>query len=439
MRNGKTNGKQCTTKGSMLKCSTLSLGLVAFIMVLTSAASRSQVDSCVQCHKELADKPSQLIASDIHTQRGLSCADCHGGDPRLGTDGNMHAAMDPAKGFVGKPKPAEVGKFCAKCHADLNYMRRFNPQARTDQWSEYQTSVHGQLNRKGDTKVATCISCHSVHDIKAVNDPTSPVYATNVANTCAHCHADAQYMSQYKIPTDQFDLYQRSVHGQALMVQQDLAAPSCNDCHGNHGATPPGVSSVAHVCGQCHVRQAELFDASPHQAPFAQMGQAACVTCHNNHDIARPTDALLGTGETSTCIMCHAEGDKGFMVAGQLAQRLDQLRQQIDMAQAILARAERAGMEVSRPKFELNAARDNLTHARVLIHNVTSPEIDTTVEAGMHIAMNATQAGYAALNELQFRRKGLAVSLGVILFVCVMLYLKIRQLDQSSAHNTPPI
>lgn len=425
-------------KGSMLKCGVLVLTAVAFIMTLTSAASRAQVDSCVQCHTELSDKPSQLIANDIHTQRGLSCADCHGGDPTLGTDGNMHAAMDPAKGFIGKPKPADVGKFCAKCHADLNYMRRFNPQARTDQWSEYQTSVHGQLNRKGDTKVATCVSCHSVHDIKAVNDPTSPVYATNVANTCAHCHADRAYMSQYKIRTDQFDLYQRSVHGQALMAQQDLAAPSCNDCHGNHGATPPGVSSVANVCGQCHVRQAELFDASPHQAPFAEMKQAACVTCHNNHDIVRPTDAMLGTSENSTCIMCHAEGDKGYVVASQLAQRLDQLRQQIETAQAILARAERAGMEVSRPKFELNAARDSLTHARVLIHNVTSPEIDKTIEAGMNIAINATQAGYAALNELQFRRKGLAVSLGVILFVCAMLYLKIRQLDQSEAINNPP-
>jgi hypothetical protein len=403
--------------------------LLLVACLLMAPAGRAQVDSCRQCHQELSDKPSELITTDIHFQKGLSCVHCHGGDATLGLDGDQAAAMDPAKGYVGAPKPAEIGKFCAKCHADLNYMRRFNPQARTDQWSEYQTSVHGQLLKKGDTKVATCVSCHSVHNIKAVKDPTAPVYPTNVANTCAQCHAKKEHMSQYQISTDQFEEYQRSVHGQALMVQQDLAAPSCNDCHGNHGATPPGVTSVANVCGQCHVRQEELFNASPHRVSFAKMELAACVTCHGNHEITRPTDAQLGTGKDSTCISCHSEGDKGFAVADQLARRLSHLQQQIDQANETLARAERAGMEVSRPLFELNDARNNLTHARVLIHNVVNPEFEATVQAGLEIAVKATHAGESALAELQFRRKGLAVSLVVIVFVCVTLYLKIRQLE----------
>ena len=38
---------------------------------------------------------------------------------------------------------------CARCHSDLNYMRRFNPQMRVDQFSEYQTSVHGMRNARG--------------------------------------------------------------------------------------------------------------------------------------------------------------------------------------------------------------------------------------------------------------------------------------------------
>lgn len=405
--------------------------LITSGLLAATAAAQAQLDSCLQCHREMGDKPSQLITTDIHFQKGLSCVHCHGGDARLGLDGDYEAAMDPAKGYIGVPKPTEIGQFCARCHADLNYMRRFNPQARTDQWSEYQTSVHGQLLKKGDTKVATCISCHSVHDIKAVKDPTAPIYPTNVANTCARCHAKKEYMSPYKISTDSFEKYQRSVHGQALMVQQDLAAPSCNDCHGNHGARPPGVTSVANVCGQCHVRQEELFNASPHRTSFANLGLAACVTCHGNHDIQRPTDALLGSGRDSTCISCHRQGDKGLAVADRLARQLSQLQQQIDRAMAILTRAELAGMEVSRPLFEMNDARNNLTHARVLIHNVVNPEFDATVQAGLQIATKAVQAGEAALAELQFRRRGLAVSLVIIVFACVTLYLKIRQLDQT--------
>jgi hypothetical protein len=409
----------------------LFIGWFVVCLWLYAPAGWAQSDSCLQCHKELGDKPSALIAGDIHFQRGLSCVHCHGGDATKGADGDPSAAMDPAKGYVGVPKPADVGQFCAKCHADLNFMRRFNPQARTDQWNEYQTSVHGQLLQKGDAKVATCVSCHSVHNIKSVKDPTAPVYPTNVANTCAECHAKSDYMKPYRISTDQFEKYQRSVHGQALVVQQDLAAPSCNDCHGNHGATPPGVASVAHVCGQCHARQGELFDASPHRARFAEMNMAACVTCHGNHEIARPTDALLGTGADSTCVSCHSEGDKGYAVAGQIAQHLGRLHGQIDAAHQTLTRAERAGMEVSRPLFELKEAENNLTHARVLIHNVISPEIESTVKAGMDVAVKSTQAGEAALDELQFRRKGLAVSLALILFVCAALYMKIRRLDQA--------
>jgi hypothetical protein len=160
------------------------------------------------------------------------------------------------------------------------------------------------------------------------------------------------------------------------------------------------------------------------------MEMAACVTCHGNHEIIRPTDALLGTGANSTCISCHSQGDKGFLMAGQIAQRLTQLQQQIDTANEILARAERAGMEVSRPLFDLKEARNNLTNARVLIHNVVNPEFEPTVQTGMAVAVKSAQAGEAALDELQFRRKGLVVSLVIILFVCVTLYLKIRRIER---------
>ena len=145
-------------------------------------------------------------------------------------------------------------------------MKKFNPALRVDQEKEYATSVHGQLLKTGNTKVATCISCHGVHGIRAVNDALSSVYPLNVAETCAKCHGDAAHMAEFKIPTDQYANYKRSVHAKALYERQDLAAPTCNDCHGNHGAAPPGIASVANVCGQCHARQGELFQASPAQS-----------------------------------------------------------------------------------------------------------------------------------------------------------------------------
>jgi cytochrome c553 len=173
-------------------------------------------------------------------------------------------------------------------------MARFNPDARVDQEAKYRTSVHGEKLAQGDTKVASCISCHGrhpggeksaalAHGIRAVGDPQSPVHPLNVAATCGRCHGDAQYMAEYGIPTDQREQYEQSVHRAALVEKEDLAAPTCNDCHGNHGARPPEVESMAFVCGTCHGKQAELFRQTTMKPAFDEAELGECIVCHGNH------------------------------------------------------------------------------------------------------------------------------------------------------------
>ena len=53
--------------------------------------------------------------------------------------------------------------------------------------------------------------------------------------------------------------------GRLMAKRGDLSAPSCASCHGNHGAKPPQVESVADVCGSCHVLFAQLYDKSVHK------------------------------------------------------------------------------------------------------------------------------------------------------------------------------
>ena len=95
-------------------------------------------------------------------------------------------------------------------------------------------------------------------------------------------------MASYKIPTDQLAKYKKSVHWKMMTSKGDLSAPTCNDCHGNHGAAPPGISWVGNVCGQCHPVNAELFNKSRHGQLFVQMGIPGCATCHSNHEIRKP-------------------------------------------------------------------------------------------------------------------------------------------------------
>jgi hypothetical protein len=410
------------------------LALAAALALAAGGAARAQKkDSCSECHSRLGGKlaePVEGAASDIHHARGLSCNDCHGGDP---AQDDKAAAKDPRKGYQGKPAPGDIPSFCAKCHSDAFLMKKFNPSLRVDQKQEYLTSVHGRRLQAGDQRVATCVSCHGVHGIRGVADPLSPVHPLNVAETCGRCHGDAARMKDYPIPSDQYRKYRASVHAAALYEKQDLSAPTCNDCHGNHGASPPGIASVANVCGQCHVRQADLFRASPHKAVFDRDERGECIRCHNNHDILKPGVHMMGVGRESVCVTCHAEGDEGFAAAGLMRARMDELQKGIDDSAGILGRAERAGMEVSRPKFELREAVDALTHARVLIHGASTAEVEKVAGPGLEVSRKSYKAGQDALAELSYRRKGLAVSLFFILLLAALVYLKVRAIEGREA------
>jgi hypothetical protein len=307
-------------------------------------------------------------------------------------------------------------------------MKKFNPSLRVDQVQEYFTSVHGKRLQGGDLKVATCVSCHGVHGIRPPDDPTSTVYALNVADTCAQCHANPEHMQGYGIPTDQYAKFKTSVHANALYEKHDLSAPTCNDCHGNHGAVPPGLESVANVCGQCHARQADLFRAGPHKEPFAKAQFGECLKCHSNHDIFQPTDAMAGVGQGSVCTTCH-NGDKGYAAAQRIGGGMEDLHEKIQASTDILERAERAGMEVSKPIFELKEANGALTQARVLVHTGSPEEVEKALAPGVETAARTYQAGEAAFAELSYRRKGLVVSLVFILFLASLVYLKVRQIE----------
>ncbi len=385
--------------------------------------------SCVDCHSSFpapTGVTEEQWAADIHAQKGLTCAGCHGGDPK---DPSPEGAMSKKAGFRGKPKRTEIPAMCAKCHADGAYMRQYNPSLRTDQLAQYQTSVHGRRLAKGDTKAAVCIDCHSVHGIRPAKDTRSSVNPLNVAQTCARCHSDAAYMKDYKIKTDQFAGYSASVHHDAMVVRGDLSAPTCTTCHGNHGAAPPGVASVENVCSTCHVFQAQLFDISPHKAVFAAMGTGSCITCHSNHRIVHPTDKLIGTGNEAVCTNCHASGDPGFAAAGRIHDDLTKLDESLKRSQEVLDKAERSGMEISQAQLEEAQGRDALTKARVTLHSFQPDKVEQDTQAGMKIADKTYAAGVKALAERDYRRKGLGLTLITILVVLAGLRMYIRQAE----------
>ena len=410
-----------------------SLTLLLTIVCVCVGGARAQTPStCLDCHAAL-DPPLQVtqaqFSQDIHAQKGLTCSSCHGGDP---AKADMDA-MSKAAGFRGKIQRNQIPELCGHCHSDGAFMRKYNPSLRTDQLTQYKTSVHGKRLMQGDTEVAVCIDCHGVHDLRPASDPRSKINPLNVAQTCSRCHSDAKYMKRYGIPTDQYANYNRSVHHEAMTVRGDLSAPTCPTCHGNHGAAPPGTDSVKNVCANCHVFQAQMYDKSTHKAAFQSAGLPGCVVCHSNHAVSLPTDAKLGTGPEAVCMRCHKSGDICDQARAKMLQDLTQLDGAVKEADRVLGVAESSGMEVSEARTEQDQARDSLTKARVTIHSFKTDLVEQDIQAGLKISAKTQAEGQAALAERDRRRRGLGLSLVIIFAVLLGLRLYIRQIESNAS------
>jgi hypothetical protein len=398
---------------------------------------------CASCHSDagkmktlgshLPTNQWENLQSSVHAKLAVNgkehivqCITCHG----------VHGIV-PVKDPRSPVYPLNVVKTCATCHADAAFMRNYNPALPVDQVEKYRTSVHGTLNAKGDPKTAECASCHGSHDIRSAKDVKSRVYGVNLPSTCANCHSDAERMKSYGIPTDQFAKYSKSVHGAALLEKHDLGAPACNDCHGNHGAAPPGVESVSKVCGTCHALNADLFSASPHKKAFDERKLPECETCHSNHEIVHATDKLLGVSPDAVCSQCHTptENVKGYAVARTMRSLIDSLTAASDTAAALVDDAEQKGMEVSEAKFKLRDANQARLQSRTAIHSFNEKQFRDVVATGMTAASLVAGQGKEAIDEYYFRRWGLGIATLIISIVVVSLYLTIRAIERRQAQK----
>ncbi len=396
---------------------------------ISEICSKCHSDS-VFMHKFNRNLPTNQFTSlknSVHGQlalngkeRILQCITCH----------NAHGIVS-VKNKKSPVYPLNVPKTCNKCHGNAVYMRSYDPEEAVDQYSKYLTSMHGILNSKGDIKTAQCASCHGSHDILPVKDVRSKVYPVNIPKTCAHCHSNNGYMKEYNIPTDQFEKYSKSPHGIALLEKQDINAPACNSCHGNHAAIPPGVTSISKVCGTCHVLNAQLFSSSPHKKAFDEMNYPECETCHGNHDIVTDENKLLGVTDGTVCSKCHSakKNISGYETAKYMRIMVDSLKAQNEEAQKMVFEAEQKGMEIEEAKFKLKDIRQAQFEAKTEIHSFNKNKFKSVINKGFAASDFVIKEAKGAVDEYYFRRIGLGISVLIISFLMVVLFLYIKKIE----------
>jgi len=156
-----------------------------------SLVSKKNVPAtCGHCHEGiLKDYLEGVHGQDF--QKGIRdvpvCTDCHG----------EHQILSP-QDKQSKVYATHVALTCARCHDNQDLARIYNLPAQ--RLRSFQGSFHGIASHFGETRVASCISCHGFHNIRPSSDPKSPINSANLPKTCGQCHGGAiQQLTQVKV------------------------------------------------------------------------------------------------------------------------------------------------------------------------------------------------------------------------------------------------
>ncbi|MFQ5843807.1 MAG: hypothetical protein ACE5JG_02345 [Planctomycetota bacterium] len=419
----------------MTRASLAAALLGALASSLAAQGSAAEPSCVTHCH----GREATAFRECVHAGE-LSCLECHGGDPKAHRD--KRKAHDPAAGYVGKPVRTAIPELCGKCHSDPLRMHAYGLP--TDQLAHYRTSGHGRALAAGDAAAAVCTDCHGTHRVLRADDPRAPTARANQPATCGRCHSDSALMDSHELPADSVARFRRSAHGVALLEEDARGAPSCADCHGSHGATPPAVHEVVQVCGQCHRNTADHFRRSAHddaermrcrvchEETAPEYHRAGCAACHGAHAIAAPGSWLYRGQEVGRCGHCHREDGRADGVVAAVGAGRRRLQEAMAATRREIREAKARGVFLDYEQVYLRESERALVSLQPLTHSLDAAAIAGHLEEGLARQARARESIAKKAKVLRDRRlllSGLAV---VLLLLAALVALKLQAVRRLS-------
>jgi hypothetical protein len=302
----------------------LTLLMAGFILLsLPSEIARAEQKKqeteqyCLSCHSnpdlsmELADGEAlslyispEIIESSVHSQEGIECEACHT---------EITSYPHPEIEYRNKRELSRSYYLaCRKCHS-ANYEKTLD-------------SIHADAAEAGNMESPVCTDCHGAHSVQSSDRPRAMV-----SQTCGRCHDLV------------FEEYVESVHGGALMDEDNQDVPLCTDCHGVHNISDPGSpqfhSSSPDLCAGCHANPElmekyglssnvyDLYELSWHGVdvavykamwPTIRHESAVCTDCHGIHNMRStldPDSMVHPNNLLKTCRECHPDAGPNWTSA----------------------------------------------------------------------------------------------------------------------------
>lgn len=293
---------------------------IGSILAQPSPASADQPEQeteayCLSCHanpKLAITLPSgeelslyvspEMLQESIHSPTGIECEACHTEiktypHPEI----NYQTVRELSRSYY---------KACEKCHA-ANYELTLD-------------SIHNQVADQGNLAAPVCTDCHGAHNVTSPDQPRALV-----SQTCGQCHAQIN------------ETYIQSVHGGALIQEDNPDVPVCTDCHGVHNILDPRTASfrieTPDLCAGCHANEelmnkyglsADVYslyqtswhgvDISVYKAnwPTIWHDSAVCTDCHGVHNILKtedPASMVNAANMLTTCTKCHPDAGPNWV------------------------------------------------------------------------------------------------------------------------------
>ena len=294
--------------------------LVSLFMVLPANARPPAQETekyCLSCHNDptltmtlsSGEKLSLYVSQDeldhsVHSNKGIECEACHN---------NISTYPHPKLEYKNlRELSRNYYETCEKCHS-ANYAKT-------------QDSMHAQAAVEGNLDAPICTDCHGHHDTQAPDEPRSLI-----SETCSQCH------------TDIVETYKQSVHGAALLNEDNPDVPVCTDCHGVHNIQDARTDlfrvQSPELCAKCHAdkelmdkydlssdvysiykRSWHGVDISVYKARWGAVwhDSAVCTDCHGTHDMLKtgdPASKVNPKNLLETCRQCHPSAGPNWIDA----------------------------------------------------------------------------------------------------------------------------
>lgn len=286
--------------------------------VSASGKYSSEEEYCIKCHGHPVrmrfrngDALSVMVDAGelrISVHSKLACSDCHYGfSPEEHPRRNFRSRRDYT---------LASSESCRRCHFD-KYTKTFE-------------SIHYAMLSQGNLNAPVCVDCHGSHTISHIAKERAVT-----ARRCQKCHAAV------------YEVYAKSIHGNALMNENNKDVPVCVDCHTAHTIEDPFAMNyrerIPDMCSGCHANKAIMgkyglstdvlqsylsdfhgitLEFYRRQKEFRKNGAfrpgkpiAVCTDCHGTHNITSitgPDATVLKANLVKQCQRCHERATDNF-------------------------------------------------------------------------------------------------------------------------------